>query len=150
VTTSAMSSLSTDTTTKEKLNNRIHCVLLFLMRLEPMCRGHGCQIFLDTRYQNGENVTNDHNIYQIAITWCKWLQCVPNCHKISHSKAFQNLVFWCENIPSGNPGVDSRCSSGRMGKLLNIALENVAMSAWHYGQRMSNGNRWFKFESRQD
>jgi hypothetical protein len=27
----------------------------------------GCQIFIDTKYQNGDNIANCHNIYQIAI-----------------------------------------------------------------------------------
>jgi hypothetical protein len=27
----------------------------------------GCQIFLDAKYQNGDNITNVHNRYQSAI-----------------------------------------------------------------------------------
>jgi hypothetical protein len=31
-----------------------------------------CQIFHGTTYQNGENVSNDHKIYQMAIKYTKW------------------------------------------------------------------------------
>jgi hypothetical protein len=30
-------------------------------------RKQGCQIFLGTTYQNGENIPNDHKMYKVAI-----------------------------------------------------------------------------------
>jgi hypothetical protein len=57
----------------------------------------------------GENTPNDKNYY-IAIAFTKWLQNqnIPNVREIDqsfHSKRYQNLDFWYENIvPSGNHG----------------------------------------------
>jgi hypothetical protein len=69
----------------------------------------GCQIFLDSTYQNwGKNhkMTTKY-VYQLAIK-------IPNGHKIYQlfrSKAFQNIPpvrflahFWSATISSGNPG----------------------------------------------
>jgi hypothetical protein len=36
-------------------------------------RGQCCQIFLPTKYQNGEKLPNDHKIYQMAINFFHWL-----------------------------------------------------------------------------
>jgi hypothetical protein len=33
--------------------------------------GQGCQIFLDTTYQNGKMYHNDHKIYQMEIKYTK-------------------------------------------------------------------------------
>jgi hypothetical protein len=38
----------------------------------------GCQIFLDTIYQNGENNIWPQNMYQTAIEYSKWLQSTQN------------------------------------------------------------------------
>jgi hypothetical protein len=55
----------------------------------------GCQIFLDTIYQNGDNITNVHNIYtkwpKIKANGHKIYQMVMKDTKIIHSKAFQNI-----------------------------------------------------------
>jgi hypothetical protein len=32
----------------------------------------GCHIFLVTKYQNRENIPNDHKIYQMAIKYFQW------------------------------------------------------------------------------
>jgi hypothetical protein len=34
--------------------------------------GQGCQIFLGIRYQTGENIPNDHKIYQTSIKYFQW------------------------------------------------------------------------------
>jgi hypothetical protein len=39
---------------------------------EHMHAEQGCQIFLGTTYQNGENVPNNYEIYQIAVKLIKW------------------------------------------------------------------------------
>jgi hypothetical protein len=59
----------------------------------------GCQIFLGTTYQNGKNIPNYHNIYQMAVK-CKN---IPTSSIARPSKIYPNLDFWFENIPSGNP-----------------------------------------------
>jgi hypothetical protein len=54
----------------------------------------GCQIFLGATYQNGKTIPNYHKchkIYQIARPF----------------KNDPNWDFWFENIPSGNPGLES-------------------------------------------
>jgi hypothetical protein len=56
----------------------------------------GCQIFIDTIYQNGDNVTNCHTVYQMVMTDIKKF----------NSKAFQNvpkLGVGFENERSGSP-----------------------------------------------
>jgi hypothetical protein len=73
--------------------------------------GLGCQIFLDTRYQNGYNVTNAQKIYPFAINKLNGhtvFQMVIKDINIFHSKDFQNapkLKVWFEKKQSGNPGV---------------------------------------------
>jgi hypothetical protein len=42
----------------------------------------GCQIFLGTTYQNGENIQNDYKIYQMAIKYFQWQLNRPNARKI--------------------------------------------------------------------
>jgi hypothetical protein len=72
-------------------------------------RGQGCQIFLDTKYQNGENIPNYHEMakwYQNIPNGCNIFQMTIKCTNIFLSKALQNLPklgFCFENIPSGNP-----------------------------------------------
>jgi hypothetical protein len=73
-------------------------------------REQGCQIFRGATYQNGEKYTKKHEIYQISTKYTKWLQCVPNGHKIDlraikyassiarPSKIYPNWDFW-----SGKP-----------------------------------------------
>jgi hypothetical protein len=53
----------------------------------------------------GKNIPNDYKICQISVK-------VPNAHlKYQHLdfqafQYFKNCLFWCTNIPSGNPGTD--------------------------------------------
>jgi hypothetical protein len=54
----------------------------------------GCQIFLDTIYQNGGeiyqialNYQNSHNMYQLDVVHTKW----PKIYQPIHSKDLQNL-----------------------------------------------------------
>jgi hypothetical protein len=60
----------------------------------------GCQIFLETTYQNGKNIPNDHKMYQTAIKYTICPKNRQNGHKNTnsfHCKTFQNLpkfVFW--------------------------------------------------------
>jgi aspartate/tyrosine/aromatic aminotransferase len=71
----------------------------------------GCQIFLGTWCQNRikctkwiQNVPNSHKISQISIKFSKWSW---NTYiNIFQSKALQNpnWDFWFKNKPSGNPG----------------------------------------------
>jgi hypothetical protein len=42
----------------------------------------GCQIFLGTRHQNGENVPNCHKICKMAIKYFQWPQQRPNAQII--------------------------------------------------------------------
>jgi hypothetical protein len=54
-----------------------------------------------------ENIPNDHNIYNSAIKYTKWLemdQMVIKYTGILHCKIYPNWDFWFENIPSGNHG----------------------------------------------
>jgi hypothetical protein len=73
----------------------------------------GCQILLGTIYQNGEKYTKLPLNYQIATKLPNGLnifQMVIKYTNLFHSKALQNLPkldFWFENIPSGNPDVDT-------------------------------------------
>jgi hypothetical protein len=82
------------------------------------CTRQGCQIFLDTIYQNMGKYTKLPQLYQIALEFTKWPQTFQIFIKytnIFHSKALQNLsksgFFWSENIPSGNPGTRALCES---------------------------------------
>jgi hypothetical protein len=57
-------------------------------------RDQGCKIFLGTKYQNRENIANDHEKYQIAIKYFnvrKIDQMVIKYTKIFHCKTLQNL-----------------------------------------------------------
>jgi hypothetical protein len=42
----------------------------------------GCQIFLATTYQNGENIPNEHKIYQMSTRCAKWPLHRLNDHKL--------------------------------------------------------------------
>jgi hypothetical protein len=46
---------------------------------ESVTKGHGCQIFLGTTYQNGKNIVP---IYQMSIKYSKCPQTIPNGCKI--------------------------------------------------------------------
>jgi hypothetical protein len=50
----------------------------------------GCQIFRGTIYQNGENIPNDHKIYQSALKYTKWPENGPNGHKIYKHRQLQD------------------------------------------------------------
>jgi hypothetical protein len=60
----------------------------------------GCQIFLGSKYQNGENIPNDNKIYQMAINYFngrKINQMVIKYTNIFHCKTLQTLPklgFW--------------------------------------------------------
>jgi hypothetical protein len=45
-------------------------------------RLQSCQIFLSTTYQNGKNIPNNHEIYQMATKYTKWPQNTPKGPKI--------------------------------------------------------------------
>jgi hypothetical protein len=75
-----------------------------------MQRKQGCQIYLGTKYQNGENIPNCHKIYQVAIKYFPWPLNKQNGHKIYQDFTLKNPPkftkigsFWFENNPSGNP-----------------------------------------------
>jgi hypothetical protein len=67
----------------------------------------GCQIFLDTKYQNGEKYAklspNGHNLYQIAVIYSKWALNIPTFSILRASQIYTNWISWFENIQSGNP-----------------------------------------------
>jgi hypothetical protein len=70
----------------------------------------GCQIFLDTMYQNLEKYTksalnyqNGHKIYPMAVIYSKWTWNIPTISISRPSKIYPNWNLWFENIPSGNP-----------------------------------------------
>jgi hypothetical protein len=52
--------------------------------------GQGCQIFLGTKYQNGEKYPNDHKICQMAIKYFQWPKNRPNGHKIYQDLSLQD------------------------------------------------------------
>jgi hypothetical protein len=70
----------------------------------------GCQIFIATAYQNGENIPKLQHIYQMALK-CMYQMAVKynNRNKIYRHplqdppKFTQTGIFCFENIPSGNP-----------------------------------------------
>jgi hypothetical protein len=57
----------------------------------------GCQIFIGTTYQNGENI--HYKIYKMSI---KYLH-IPKFSTPRPSKIHEISNFWYENITSGNP-----------------------------------------------
>jgi hypothetical protein len=66
-------------------------------------RRQGCQIFLDTMYQNRVKPTKNH---QMSIKNAKLSLKIQIGHKIYNpkpSKIYPNWVFWFENMPSGIP-----------------------------------------------
>jgi hypothetical protein len=59
-------------------------------------------------YQNGENIPNYHNMYQMVIKYTYQLaikidQKTPTYYIANSSRIYPNWDFWFENIPSGNP-----------------------------------------------
>jgi hypothetical protein len=46
--------------------------------LRARLHAQGCQIFLGTIYQNGENIPNVHIIYQVSTIYTKCPQYIPN------------------------------------------------------------------------
>jgi hypothetical protein len=83
------------------------------------CVEQGCQIFLRTKYQNGKNMPNSHDLHlpnvhkkynkrpkmdQVSIKYIHQ----PTSSIARHSKIYPNLDFWFENKPSGNPGVETK------------------------------------------
>jgi hypothetical protein len=95
---------------------RLHFVAIFFHKLirSPCLSGgggQGCQIFLDTIYQNEGKYTKLPQHYQMAIKYTKWPYNFPNDNKIHlhfsiprPAKIYPNWDFWFENKPSGNPG----------------------------------------------
>jgi hypothetical protein len=76
----------------------------------------GCQIVLGATYQNWETYTKNTTKYssigdlnQMAITYTKlpYVQ-MPKFSIASRSEIYEYWDFWYENIPSGNPGYETR------------------------------------------
>jgi hypothetical protein len=72
----------------------------------------GCQIFLGTRYQNGEkytkwpqNIPNDLKIYQMTTKYTKWPQNIPDSHKIFPMGPYNtpNGHEICQNVSLQDP-----------------------------------------------
>jgi hypothetical protein len=88
----------------------------------------GCQIFLGTTYQKGENVPNYHKIiqngpepYQNVVKYSKYIkQYIPRSSKI-----YPNRDFWFENMPSANPSVSSPLWSTYR------ALDKIRVGYWY-------------------
>jgi hypothetical protein len=72
-------------------------------------QAQGCQIFLDTIYQNGENnqlatkLPNGHTLYLMAIIHSIRPKNIPIYYIQRLSKIYPDWDFWFKNIPSGNP-----------------------------------------------
>jgi hypothetical protein len=49
-----------------------------------------CQIFLGTKYQNGENIPNYHELYQMSIKYNKRPQSGPSVRKIHQHLPLQD------------------------------------------------------------
>jgi hypothetical protein len=65
----------------------------------------------------GENIPNDHKIYQMAIKYFQWPQNRPNYYKIFQDfplqdppKLTQIGILGLKNKPSGNPDWQRGCS----------------------------------------
>jgi hypothetical protein len=63
--------------TEEKMALDLHMVeLMEMQHRSEQVRRHdkeqGCQIFLGATYQNGENIPNFQEIYQIVTKYIKW------------------------------------------------------------------------------
>jgi hypothetical protein len=56
----------------------------------------GCQIFLDTKYQNGGNYTILPLQYQMAINYTKWPQYTANDHRIKQQFPFQGPPIFAQ------------------------------------------------------
>jgi hypothetical protein len=109
-------------------------------------RKQGCQIFLDTMYQNEGNYIKLPQHYQNDRKICpmtrKIFQMSIEYTSISHSNApskiYPNWDFWFENKPSGNPGRKTRfwrlTSFSTWGKknffFSNQATKNLRYSQW--------------------
>jgi hypothetical protein len=71
----------------------------------------GCQIFLDTIYQNERKYTklpqhfpNGHKIHQMTLKYSKRPENILAFSILRPSKSYPNWDFWFKNEPSGNPG----------------------------------------------
>jgi hypothetical protein len=66
----------------QKKSTRSNVLDNFQRRLEIENSKQGCQIFLGTKYQNGKNITNCHELHQMSIKYNKRPQNGPSVHKI--------------------------------------------------------------------
>jgi hypothetical protein len=57
----------------------------------------GCQIFLGTKYQNGKNITNYHELYQMSITVSIKYTVIFHCKTLRNLPKFGFLV-WNQTI----------------------------------------------------
>jgi hypothetical protein len=101
------------------------------IEMTSLILNQGCQIFLDTIYQNGGKqhyqmaikIPNDRKIFQMAIKYTN----------IFHSKILQNLpksVFLFENKPSGNPVLNALKSTKRNG-IFSYRLLYFGLALFH-------------------
>jgi hypothetical protein len=84
--------------------------ILWQSELPTQCSIQGCQIFLDTIYQNGgkyhfaTKLLNGYNMYQMAVIYSKCPKNITAFSITRPSNSYPNCNFWFENMPSGNPG----------------------------------------------
>jgi hypothetical protein len=103
--------------TQDLINDRYVCAKRkWTWRLEWLILLYGvqgCQIFLDSMYQNGEKfhriateLPNGLKIYKLAVLYSKRLNNMSTFSNSRPSKIYPNCDFRSENIPSGNPCTD--------------------------------------------
>jgi hypothetical protein len=84
----------------------------------------GCQILLDTSYQNSEKYTK---VSQLNLIDKIFTHNIPNDKNpptfsiLKPSKIYPNWDFWFENIPSGNHAVVF-CEEERLGQVDQMRL----------------------------
>jgi hypothetical protein len=93
----------------------------------------GCQIFLCTIYQNGDNTPNEHNIHQSVLKYTKWPENWPNGHKICMpvssivrpSKIYPNWDFWFEKYTIWQPWIKPLTAAAR-----SILVPKIRLNGW--------------------
>jgi hypothetical protein len=121
---------------------------VFFAQLFFIKRVQGCQILLDTIYQNEGKYTKLPQHYQMAIKYTKWPLRIPAFSILRASKINPNWDFWFENKPSGNPD-----RVPKIGRFFSgpSAMINFQCLSWHFLHRHrlmaeSRVARWFVFK----
>jgi hypothetical protein len=91
---------------KKNLASKKNCCH-FLPVIVDKSRRHPSELpdFFGIIYQNGKNIPNDHEMYQMIVRCTKCLSNIPNGHDIHQhflfprpSKIYPSWDFWSENL----------------------------------------------------